>query len=253
MNIIIYKSHFELIKLLTNEQAGELFKSIGLYSEGITPEIIDPMVKGIFMAISRDFDLQAENYTKKVNANRENGKKGGRPTEQSIKRTISGIDIPKDIDGHFIYLIYDSFNDEYKIGETKDLIQRRYDIKRPSRDLEVVHFEIADTISCQRLENKILHEYKKYSVGGDWFKLDETQVNNIVSELSEKTQWVSNYPNISQSIPQNLKDKDKDIEKDNISTDSTVSTVSTVRRREFITYDNKIDFDKLITEIKTSK
>lgn len=84
MNIIIYKSHFELIKLLTNEQAGELFKSIGLYSEGITPEISDPMVKGIFMAISRDFDLQAENYAKKVNANRENGKKGGRPVKPKL-------------------------------------------------------------------------------------------------------------------------------------------------------------------------
>ena len=84
MNIIIYKSHFELIKLLTNEQAGELFKSIGFYSEGITPEINDPMVKGIFMAISRDFDLQAENYEKKVKANRENGKKGGRPSKPKV-------------------------------------------------------------------------------------------------------------------------------------------------------------------------
>ena len=84
MNIIIYKSHFELIKLLTNEQAGELFKSIGLYSEGITPDIIDPMVKGIFMAISRDFDLQAENYEKKVKANRENGAKGGRPKKTNV-------------------------------------------------------------------------------------------------------------------------------------------------------------------------
>jgi hypothetical protein len=84
MNIIIYKSHFELIKDLTNEQSGKLIKAIGLYSEGIMPEIDDLLVKGIFISIRRDFDLQAENYTKKINANRENGKKGGRPSKPKV-------------------------------------------------------------------------------------------------------------------------------------------------------------------------
>ena len=66
MNIIIYKSHFELIKDLTDEQSGKLIKAIGLYSEGIMPEIDDLLVKGIFISIRRDFDLQAENYTKNI-------------------------------------------------------------------------------------------------------------------------------------------------------------------------------------------
>ena len=156
MNTIIYKSHFELIKLLTNEQAGELFKSIGLYSEGITPEINDPMVKGIFMAISRDFDLQAENYEKKVKANRENGSKGGRP-------------------------------------------------KKP----------------------------------------------NVTEDIPQNPMGFLKTPHNPKNIKDKDKDKDKDIEKDN--NKSTDSIVSTVRKREFITLDNKIDFDKLITEIKTSK
>ena len=156
MNVIIYKSHFDLIKLLTNEQAGELFKSIGLYSEGVQPEINDPMVKGIFMAISRDFDLQAENYEKKVKANRENGKKGGRPVKPNV-----------------------------------------------------------------------------------------TQINPINPMGILQTQH----------NPQNLKDKDKDkdIEKDKDKDNSTDSTVSTVRKRQFITLDNKIDFDKLTSEIKSTK
>ena len=84
MNIIIYKSHFELIKDLTDEQSGKLIKAIGLYSEGIMPEIDDLLVKGIFISIRRDFDLQAENYTKKVKANRENGSKGGRPSKPKV-------------------------------------------------------------------------------------------------------------------------------------------------------------------------
>jgi hypothetical protein len=213
-NTIIYNSHFELMEVLSDEQAGKLIKAIGKFNSGNEVSINDPLVNGIFLAIKRDFILQTENYEKKVKANRENGSKGGRPTNNSIRKTINGIEIPKEIDEHFIYLIYDSYNDEYKIGETKDLIQRRYDIKRPSKNLEVVHFEIADTISCQRLETEILNEYKKYSLGGDWFKFEEEQVNDILHKLSEKTQWVSNYPNLSHTIPQNLKDKDKDKDKD---------------------------------------
>jgi hypothetical protein len=150
MNIIIYKSHFELIKDLTDEQSGKLIKAIGLYSEGVMPEIDDLLVKGIFISIRRDFDLQAENYTKKVKANRENGKNGGRP-------------------------------------------------KKP--------------------------------------KVTEDNPNNPMGLF------------VTQHNPQNLKDKDKDIEKDKDIDNNTVSTDTVVSRR-FITLDNKIDFDILTSEIK---
>ena len=76
---IIYQSHFELMDNLSDEQAGILIKSIGLFQKGIEPTIKDPLVMGIFLAIKRDFIVQAENYAKKVKANRENGSKGGRP------------------------------------------------------------------------------------------------------------------------------------------------------------------------------
>lgn len=150
MNIIIYKSHFELIKDLTDEQSGKLIKAIGLYSEGVMPEIDDLLVKGIFISIRRDFDLQAENYTKKVKANRENGSKGGRPSKP---------------------------------------------------------------------------------------KVTEDNPNNPMGLF------------VTQPNPQNLKDKDKDIEKDKDIDNNTVSTDTVVSRR-FITFDNKIDFDKLTSEIK---
>jgi hypothetical protein len=56
---------------------------------------------------------------------------------------------------------------------------------------------------------------------------------------------------VTQHNPQNLKDKDKDkdIEKDKDIDNNTVSTDTVVSRR-FITIDNKIDFDKLTSEIK---
>ena len=77
---IIYQSHFELMDILTDQQAGLLIKSIGLFQKDIEPTIKDPLVLGIFMAIKRDFTIQAENYEKKKEANRKNGKLGGRPS-----------------------------------------------------------------------------------------------------------------------------------------------------------------------------
>ena len=76
---IIYQSHFELMDNLSDAQAGILIKAIGLFNKGIEPKISDPMVFGIFLAIKRDFQIQSENYAKKVKANQDNGAKGGRP------------------------------------------------------------------------------------------------------------------------------------------------------------------------------
>jgi hypothetical protein len=79
MNTLIYPSHYKLMDELTNEQAGLLIKTIGRYQRGEDISIDDVLVKGIWMGIKSDFDIQKQNYEKKVNANRENGKKGGRP------------------------------------------------------------------------------------------------------------------------------------------------------------------------------
>jgi len=76
---IIYQSHFELMNELTDEQAGILIKAVGLFGLGQEPKITDSIVMGIWMAIKRDFIIQAENYQKKVNTNRINGLSGGRP------------------------------------------------------------------------------------------------------------------------------------------------------------------------------
>lgn len=78
-NVIIYESHFELLNNLTDEQAGSLIKAIGLFRNRQEPNITDPLVLGMFTAIKRDFEIQAINYQKKVEVNRQNGKSGGRP------------------------------------------------------------------------------------------------------------------------------------------------------------------------------
>ena len=66
---------------LTDAQAGLLIKSIGTYCSGTMPVFTDQLVQGIFLGLRHDFDTQAENYEKKKEANRKNGKLGGRPKQ----------------------------------------------------------------------------------------------------------------------------------------------------------------------------
>ena len=72
---ILYPSHFEAFKKLNDTQVAQLIRKMG----DETYELTDPLCVGMWMFMGRDFDIQAENYEKKAQANRENGKKGGRP------------------------------------------------------------------------------------------------------------------------------------------------------------------------------
>ena len=79
------------MKGLSDEQSGKLIKAIGEFSDGVeNPIITDPLVMGIFLAIKRDFQLQAENYLKIVERNRLNGKSGGRPKTQLTQQNPLG-------------------------------------------------------------------------------------------------------------------------------------------------------------------
>jgi uncharacterized protein YdaU (DUF1376 family) len=132
---------------------------------------------------------EIEAYQAKAGTARVNGKLGGRPKGEHELKTMSEIVIPKDAGkNHFLYLIYDTSKNEMKIGETKNLIQRRYDIKRPSRHLKIIDFWLMQTVKAQALENEILKEFYSYSIGGDWFVYSKEVEIEIVSFISKKTQ-----------------------------------------------------------------
>ena len=104
---------------LTDAQAGLLIKAIGIYCSGTMPVFTDQLVQGIFLGLRHDFDTQAVNYEKKKEANKKNGKLGGRPKQtednpknpmgyfeteqtqpnpQNLKEKDKDIDKEKDID-----------------------------------------------------------------------------------------------------------------------------------------------------------
>ena len=186
-SFLLYNSFYEPIKYLSDEQLGRLFRAIFNYSS--TGEITeDKEIMVAFMFIKNQLDFDNEKYQNICERNRINGQKGGRPKKDSLK-TIYGEEIPTPNENeHFLYFIYDKANDEYKIGETKDLIQRRYDIKRPTNTLTILDYYLGEVYECQKCETDILKKYKKYSVGGDWFKFP----NKIVEEILET--WFSKKP-----------------------------------------------------------
>ena len=80
-NFILYKDYEEHIKLLSDEQAGQLFKAIFRYVDGRNEVDLDPMTQMAFSFIKANLERDLKKYKERVEIARENGKKGGRPKE----------------------------------------------------------------------------------------------------------------------------------------------------------------------------
>ena len=79
INKILYESHFLMFRQLEPQQVYHIINKIG--DDGY--ELTDPVCKGLWISLQRDFRIQEENYLLKIEKNRENGKKGGRPSKQT--------------------------------------------------------------------------------------------------------------------------------------------------------------------------
>ena len=189
-NFIMYTEYMEHIEMLEMEQRGVLMTALMCYQmEQELPEM-DGMTKMCFSFIKARIDRDNEAYAEKCRKNAENGARGGRPRKEQLY-TETGKLVPSgEISGaHFLYLIRDVTTGEYKIGETKNLEQRRYDIKRPTNNLAVVDYVISGAGDCQDAEREILARYKHKSTGGDWFVADDEMAREILNE------WFANKPN----------------------------------------------------------
>ncbi len=80
-SFLLYCDQVELVEKLTDEQAGVLIKKIyGYCNNGRqTPKIQDPILDLVFTAVKISIDRDHKTWLNKAEANRKNGKKGGRP------------------------------------------------------------------------------------------------------------------------------------------------------------------------------
>lgn len=74
---LIYKDSKPLIDILTDSQAGALFKAILSYETGEEVEELEPLVNMAFMSIKTYLDRDKEKYKETCIKRAENGRKGG--------------------------------------------------------------------------------------------------------------------------------------------------------------------------------
>ena len=81
-SFLIYKSFYKPIKNLSNEDKGKLFTAIYEHQtqdfDG-SEQVIEPQIEMAFEFFKNQFELDNKKWEKRVEAQRANGKKGGRP------------------------------------------------------------------------------------------------------------------------------------------------------------------------------
>lgn len=85
-SFLIYLDYEEQFNLLTDEQIGQLMRAIMKYEKTRELPQLEGMLKMAFSFIKTQLDRNREKYEKQCEKNRENGKKGGRPKKQEVKK-----------------------------------------------------------------------------------------------------------------------------------------------------------------------
>lgn len=78
-SFILFTEYLEQFNMLSDEQAGVLIKAIFAYSTDSELPEMDGMTKMAFSFIRSALDRSDDKYQRRVEANRENGRSGGRP------------------------------------------------------------------------------------------------------------------------------------------------------------------------------
>ena len=189
-SFVLYTDYLEQIEMLSMEQRGLLFTAIMLHQVGEELPELDGMTKMAFAFIKSGMDRDTEKYKKICEARSEAGKRSGqsRTRGKKILRCVDGREIPQEEQEgvHYLYLIYDTGADQYKIGETKNLYKRHYTIRRPTCNLQILDFYVGTARECQDRERKVLDEFRPCSAGGDWFTFTEDQANEVMNKYFTK-------------------------------------------------------------------
>ncbi|MDE5717122.1 MAG: hypothetical protein K2I53_05805 [Lachnospiraceae bacterium] len=88
-SFLVYYDNEVIVLRLNDDEAGKLFKSLFPYGrEEIRPDFNDsPALAMAFDILSMAIDRDKEKYVRRCDANRENGRKGGRPKKNQMETT----------------------------------------------------------------------------------------------------------------------------------------------------------------------
>lgn len=130
--LLVYKSTWDLISKMTDEEAGQFAKALGSYCNEEPVELEDRYLLGIYQGIEPNLNIIRDNYYKKIKANQENGKKGGAPKKKdkptSSEITQSVFDNPIEPDDN------STEPDEITFGDPKPIIKKRHSVDEERYD-----------------------------------------------------------------------------------------------------------------------
>lgn len=87
-SFILHLDSLEILKDLTDDQAGKLLKACYDYNTGIEPEL-DMLMKMVFLPFRNQFIRDLDKYQETCDRNKLNGSKGGRPTKTQKTHSVS--------------------------------------------------------------------------------------------------------------------------------------------------------------------
>ena len=93
-SFILFTEYSEQFNMLTDEQAGVLIKAIFAYSSDEELPEMDGVTRMAFSFIRSALDRSDKEYQRRVEANRENGRGGGRPRKNVQDDTQDGAENP---------------------------------------------------------------------------------------------------------------------------------------------------------------
>ena len=81
---VSYEENEEQISMLSDEEAGQLYKALYAYSFRGEEVDLPPLAKLMFSIMKQKIDRDRQKYCEKLERNRENGAKGGRPKKTAV-------------------------------------------------------------------------------------------------------------------------------------------------------------------------
>lgn len=117
-SFIFYRSFYEAIMCINNEDKIEVYEAICNYSlNGIETEFNSKTAKAIFTLIKPNID----NATNRYKASVENGKKGGRPRKnKNLEKPNNNLDITQEKANQNLNVYEDVYVDEYVYEDIKE-------------------------------------------------------------------------------------------------------------------------------------